>query len=760
MTTKSAIPSYANPQQECDLVMKGGATSGLVYPRAVLELARQPEPGEEKVSYCFRAIGGTSAGAVAAAFTAAAEHNRAHGGFEKLHEINLRLQGADGEGRQPNEGPEAQSTTPPTYLRDLFQGNRATQPLLNIFIRMAYYLQEVKAMNRKAGSILWQIPAILALALRILKDSAVPGTGKGRFYGVVAGLVLAALLAGIIALAPWLETGFWDAFSRDLAVLGAIFGLAGYILGGLVAGLYGLYRIATTEVPRNLFGVCGGLKDPQNTVYPKDQPAVMEWLHDSIQEIAGRSTNRWQDVLTFTELRGRNIVLEVMVTNVSEGRPYVLPFTEPFIFCKRDFEKLFPEPIVTRMTRSARKIRGIELPREEGYYFLPKGDDLPVAVAARLSMSFPLLFSSVPLYSLPLWVRERIEDDEFRASEEPLEVLPKSLSQVVESNASAPKEGHSIRSALQAANRWRGEDRTYAPKREDLIPHWFSDGGIASNFPIHFFDQWLPKSPTFGITLRYLPDYLFTKAMNADEERAAKNYLDSMERTKEPPERNLGKRILAARERSAESAPDSPAGPNPDIVVLPRPEDTVPLEWQHICYPETAVPRIGAVLGFLWAVVKTMQNYRDNSQAALPSYRERVVQVRLRPDEGGFNLAMDKAVIQGLVQKGQSAGEKLDREFNQRHHQWARLRVLVSELDAKFRKIRGDRRDEDFEALVGKQQSDSGYPFRDQDAAWCQDVRGRLQALRTAMDEWQQHPEMAHLDSGVPPPVLRVTPNQ
>ena len=757
MATKSASPSYANPQRECDLVMKGGATSGLVYPRAVLELARQPEPGEQKTSYRFRSIGGTSAGAVAAAFTAAAEHNRDRGGFEKLHEINEKLQGGDGEGRQPGEKPGP--ATPPTYLRDLFQGSQATQPLLNIFIRMALYSQEVKNISRKAGSILWRIPALLRLALRILKDSAVPGIWKGRFYGVVAGLLLAALLAGIIGVAPWLLTGSWTAFSWELAVLGAILGLAGFVCGGLIAGLYGLYRIATTEVPRNRFGICGGLKDPLNAVYPTDQPAVMEWLHGSIQEIAGRSTHRWEEALTFADLRGRKIALEVMVTNVSEGRPYVLPFDEPFIFRKQDFEMLFPESLVTRLTRSARRIRGIELPQAEGFYFLPKGDDLPVAVAARLSMSFPLLFSSVPLYSLPLWVRERIEDDAFDVSEEPLDALPKSLGQLPERDANASKERLSIRSALQIANRWRNEDRTYTPKREDLIPHWFSDGGIASNFPIHFFDQWLPKSPTFGITLRYLPDYLSAVTKDADEVRATRNYIDSMERSKEPPERNLGKRIRARHDHSAKTAPASTGGAVPDIVVLPRPEDTVPLEWQHICYPDTAVPRIGAVLGFLWAVIKTMQNFRDNTQAALPSYRERVVQVRLNPEEGGFNLAMDKKVIKELVQKGQSAGEKLDREFNQQHHQWARLRVLVSELDSKFRRMRGDKRDEDFEALVGKQQADSAYPFREQDAAWCQEVRDRLQSLRAAMDDWLSHRDIAHPDAGVPPPVLRVTPN-
>ena len=47
----------------CDLVMKGGITSGIVYPNAVLVLARE---------FRFKNIGGTSAGAIAAAATAAA----------------------------------------------------------------------------------------------------------------------------------------------------------------------------------------------------------------------------------------------------------------------------------------------------------------------------------------------------------------------------------------------------------------------------------------------------------------------------------------------------------------------------------------------------------------------------------------------------------------------------------------------------------------------------------------------------------------
>src|ERR1041385_2301338 len=61
----------------CDIVMKGGITSGVVYPPAVVELAK---------TFSFRNIGGTSAGAIAAAMTAAAEYGRQHNvdGFARL----------------------------------------------------------------------------------------------------------------------------------------------------------------------------------------------------------------------------------------------------------------------------------------------------------------------------------------------------------------------------------------------------------------------------------------------------------------------------------------------------------------------------------------------------------------------------------------------------------------------------------------------------------------------------------------------------
>lgn len=70
------------PVSECDIIMKGGITSGVVYPKAVLGLSRR---------YRFRSIGGTSAGAIAAVITAAAKYNRHGGGFETVAGIPSEL---------------------------------------------------------------------------------------------------------------------------------------------------------------------------------------------------------------------------------------------------------------------------------------------------------------------------------------------------------------------------------------------------------------------------------------------------------------------------------------------------------------------------------------------------------------------------------------------------------------------------------------------------------------------------------------------
>jgi predicted acylesterase/phospholipase RssA len=67
------------PKKMCDLVMKGGVTSGVVYPKAITELSKE---------YQFASIGGTSAGAIAASVAAAAEYARAGGKLNAFAELN------------------------------------------------------------------------------------------------------------------------------------------------------------------------------------------------------------------------------------------------------------------------------------------------------------------------------------------------------------------------------------------------------------------------------------------------------------------------------------------------------------------------------------------------------------------------------------------------------------------------------------------------------------------------------------------------
>lgn len=70
--------------------MKEAITSGIVYPALVLTLSRDDR---------FRCIGGTSAGAIAAAVTAAAECGREAKGFEKLDQVREQLGRAAGKDR-------------------------------------------------------------------------------------------------------------------------------------------------------------------------------------------------------------------------------------------------------------------------------------------------------------------------------------------------------------------------------------------------------------------------------------------------------------------------------------------------------------------------------------------------------------------------------------------------------------------------------------------------------------------------------------
>jgi hypothetical protein len=134
-----------------------------------------------------------------------------------------------------------------------------------------------------------------------------------------------------------------------------------------------------------------------------------------------------------------------VTTSLAEARPYTLPMeTGRFLFKREEWERLFPSQIVEFLVKTCKPFTPAKGEQGEFYYF-PTEDQLPLIVAARMSLSFPFLISAVPL-----WTRDFLMKD--------------------------------------------GE-------KEKLRRCLFSDGGLSSNFPIQFFDHLLPNRPTFAISL-------------------------------------------------------------------------------------------------------------------------------------------------------------------------------------------------------------------------------------------------------------------
>src|SRR6267142_4467943 len=137
----------------CDLVMKGGVTSGIVYPLAVQKLSTE---------YSFKNIGGTSAGAIAAGVTAAAECRRRRTGEEL---------GFDRVAKLPAELAED------NFLLSLFRPEPSTKRVFQVVL---------SAMSAKqAGKPIW-----IAVAVRLLANF---------FWPFALAVVLVAVFVSLLA---------------------------------------------------------------------------------------------------------------------------------------------------------------------------------------------------------------------------------------------------------------------------------------------------------------------------------------------------------------------------------------------------------------------------------------------------------------------------------------------------------------------------------------------------------------------------------
>ena len=297
----------------CGLVMKGGVTSGVVYPGAIKALSGR---------YWFTDVGGTSAGAIAAAVTAAAEYGRrggdpARGGSPRSTTWRGEL------GRRPAARP--------------LPGRRAGPP----------------AARRRAGGPARGRGACAAPPRACACSSA------GRPV-VVAGAVAAPLLvlaAAVLAVADGAARGRAARLPRARAAR------ARRGRDGAAAALLAHVRRIAARLPGD------GLRDVPGHASAglRAEEALTEWLHRHIQSAAGLPLDR---PLTFAMLAQRDIHMEVMTTDLGAGEPRRLPLETPdYLFDRADMAALFPPTVVAALAagpgRTRRPASLLQLPTQD-----------------------------------------------------------------------------------------------------------------------------------------------------------------------------------------------------------------------------------------------------------------------------------------------------------------------------------------------------------------------------------------------------------
>jgi hypothetical protein len=634
-------PQSSNTAQ-CDLVMKGGITSGVVYPKLISELSSK---------YRFKNIGGTSAGAIAAAGCAAAEHRRRtlgdDGGFAELS-------------RLPDELGSKLGTPERSRLFHLFQPAPAVAKHFAVLVSMLN-APPLTAVGRALLSMVRQFwgMVLLGVALALLLFAPVVLMATPTADHLLAAVAALALLGlwwlwaafGLRHLdrlksSPWLAPALWwlagllgsalllrfavqAQGGAHLWVATLAAGVAAPLTIGLVLALSGL-RFAVTlanGMHRNGYGMCSG-----RTMHgdPAGPAGLTDWLSRYFNQLAGLKGER---PLLFGDLWGaevdgeffsakdrvdRQINLQVMTTAVSQQMCFSVPFHSgpDFYYDRDEWDRLFPDWVMQWIdkasaaraaqaeaagTRAGRVVFEPEGQPQRVLTPLPHGANLPVVVAVRMSLSFPALLSAVPLYAVDFTRK------------------------------------HNQRPAGEGA----AAQQTFTLRATRV---WFSDGGIASNMPLHFFDAPLPGHPTFAIDLKAEhPDYPIKPELPASQQDG---------------------RVFLPQDNGGGVLRHWPA-PNDD-------------------------KSVSGLVGFLVGIVHTMQNWRDELQFPYPGYRDRIVQVSQRDHEGGLNLDMEKPTIDKLSEAGQYAAQRLIARFHPpqepvsagwKNHRDVRLRTFLGVLE-------------------------------------------------------------------------------
>lgn len=397
------------------------------------------------------------------------------------------------------------------------------------------------------------------------------GLSRGGFFRILWAFVSALWLAVAAGLA------FGSGLAWRLGGEPATIILAGVlaVIGSLIVRVLWLVFF---DLKRNGFGLCRGLgRDPK-------KPALTDWLYQSLQFIAWGDAAERAGPLTFGDLEGQNIRLRMMTTNLSLRRPHALPgMIKDVAFEEERWARLFPEPVMKHLKAVCPTVRW------GAYRQCPDEAATPVLMAVRMSLSFPFLISAIPMVIRDLGAEFRERDR---------------------------------RKAAAAEARKKGLAPIEIEKPPAIVARmWFSDGGLTSNFPIHFFDAPLPQRPTFALSLDDLPE---------------------------------GEAPPSERVRTQMKADQG--------VFLP-------------------ITDIRSVLGFGGALLGAVMDWQDTLLAGMPGQRERIIRVALAKEEGGLNLDMPPERSRKLMAYGRQAGQKLNAEFVFEEHKWRRALVVYEQLE-------------------------------------------------------------------------------
>lgn len=588
----------------CDLILTGGVASGVVYPWAIIELARH---------YRFRSIGGNSVGAMAAALAAAAEYGRCRGNraaFEPLRLSPGDLAEEDEQGRtrmlrlfQPAAGvrglfnslligirhfnaEQPKDDEEPSWSNNKRPVTRGIPLLLTVrdvlgqfwlaflwLVGVLVLLLPALALSDHA--VLWGGTLLVATCAFVLADYVLPdhcARWRGQLVLALLGLLGAAhLIAALFLCTLWT----WPPEAWTAAGFRPLLGVLGWTFLIVLLALRRLGR----ELPAfrdNNYGLCSGRAQPDRPGEPPTQKALVEWLHEGIQRSAGREKD--EPPLTFRDLWSaprdvplpdgeKSIELQTFSTNVTLARPVIWPLRDRntrLFFRKDEWERIFPPTLLNALWDASVPYTRLsdgdpcETPHTICYRELPDAD-MPIAIAARLSLSFPLLFSCVPVYAI---------DYEER----------------------------------------RGRRRL----RKCLL----TDGGVCTNFPIHLFDAAHPRWPTFGLLLsRRIGSYRKQPVWLPD--RHGEGRADNWSRGVP----------------GAERARRKPAA-------------------------------LRELAGLLFGMLETALSWNDNILSRLPHSRNRIVRMALRAGEGQVHITMPRSTILEMAHVyGTEGGRKLVEKF-------------------------------------------------------------------------------------------------